>query len=234
MQTFRHRSLFVLGLVALAGALILGTVPGVGAEGQGGGGATLNVRVTNTPLPVDVANVPDVNVANTPSVTVANTPAVNVTSLPAVSLTPGTTVRIDPSDLVPTAGASALYPIVVRGSLTLSVGQSGASTPVLYTVPAGWRLVVEHVSCVKSSSMLPGDYMGCGVVLSTPTFTGAAWVGSAGPFGADIGPGIVASPIKLFFDPGRPVSAAFSRAVSAIGADAGYSITINGYLVPVS
>jgi hypothetical protein len=241
MQTLRRHFLFVLGFVALAAGLILGTAAESGSQGPGAGG-TLNVNVTNTPLPVDVANVPSVNVANvpgvnvanTPSVTVANTPSVNVNSLPAVSLAEGTTVTLDTSELVPTVGASAVYPIVLKGTASLGVGQSGGSTPVLYTVPAGWRLVIEHVSCAKASGMLADDYMICMVILNTPTFTGPVMVGSAGPFSAAVAPGVVAGPVKFFFDQNRPVEGRIARAASATGVGADYSITINGYLMPVS
>jgi hypothetical protein len=56
-------------------------------------------------------------------------------------------------------------------------------------------------------------------------------VGSAGPFAAPLGPGVVAGPVKVSFDGGRSVRASVTRRDHSV--EASYMFVFSGHLVPL-
>ena len=138
-------------LFVVAPALLLPT----SGRGQGGStvGPTKPVEIVNTasnPVPTLAQGVTQVagsvSVANTPGVNVLNTPDVNVTN--ALTLDPASTVQISnpPGNPVPVSVQGQPVRRYVQATGSLPENNAGNSTVVLYTVPAGKRLVIEYFS----------------------------------------------------------------------------------------
>lgn len=103
----------------------------------------LDVNVVNTPG-VNVANTPTVTVGNSPSVNVANTPNVNITNL---SSQPVLNSSIDDPGRIP-----------FQQQIALNNGECSGNATCLFTfrsVPAGQRLVIQHISGAVSYSGTP-------------------------------------------------------------------------------
>ena len=136
-------------LVAVAALTIV--FAGVGEAQGNGGGHTQNVTVVNTPLPVTGS----VNAAVTGNVNAVVTGDVNATVSGTVGLAPGTTVQIGGTADVLIGNTDAEpVPIVdlhdarepFQRRLTLNIDPGSTQSQVGLDVPAGKRLVVEHVS----------------------------------------------------------------------------------------
>lgn len=115
---------------------------------------TPNVNVANTPsvnvantASVNVANTPSVSVTNTPSVSVTNTPSVNVANTPTVTLSSGASVNVaNPPD-----GQGNPTPLATLEAVQIYASQcfiefNGLTygTCNLTGVPEGQRLVVQE------------------------------------------------------------------------------------------
>jgi hypothetical protein len=152
---------------------------------------TPNVSVTNTPS-VNVTNTPSVNVATMPavtgSVTVTNTPTVNVGNTPTVNVSntsaqPVASVHIDEPGRIPYQSQ-----VDKSGSCT----GAGACFFEFGSVPAGHRVVIQHVSGIASFT----------------AGTNAIWVQLNNGSGA---------PVSSFFAPQAPPTlfSAFDQSVQA-------------------
>ena len=113
-----------------------------------------SVNIANTPA-VDVASMPAVEVSSMPAVEVYSMPLVNVASLPAVNV-----ASMPAMNVTTTSG----NPLLVRGvneaarrpfQKMISVQAPFMTPSVPVVVPAGYRLVLEHVSWYLHMS--PGD-----------------------------------------------------------------------------
>jgi hypothetical protein len=112
-----------------------------------------NVNVVNSPN-VNVVNTPAVNVTNTPTVNVGNTPSVNVTNVPNVNLK-NTAAQPVFSSTIDDPGRIAYQSQVSNSSGSCS----GAGTCFFNfaSVPAGHRIVVEHISGLISFATTPNS-----------------------------------------------------------------------------
>ena len=146
-----------------------------------------NVNVVNSPN-VNVVNSPTVNVGNSPTVTVGNTPSVSVTNTPNVKISNDNTqpalvsATDEPGRIAYQSQASKSGQCTGVGSCFVEFG----------SVPAGHRLVVQHVS---------------GIV-SFPTAPNSVWVQLNNGSGA---------PVSTFFAPLAPSTffSAFDQPVQA-------------------
>jgi hypothetical protein len=119
-------------------------------------------------LPAPPQKTKDVNVVNTPNVNVANTPSVNVTTMPAVTgsvtVTNTPTVNVGNTPSVNVSNTSTQPVAAVRidepGRIAYQsqVDKSGSCTSgttcffEFGSVPAGHRVVIQHVSGIVSFS----------------------------------------------------------------------------------
>ena len=138
MHSLKKSFAAFLGLAALIGLITAATPSPI--KGQGGAGAK------------------DVNVVNTPTVSAHQSGAwsVSVAGTPTVSLAAGTSVSL--SDNAVVVSNTAADPALVRtlddsarrtkqgGKFVEIAAGSVVENEVAYTVPAGKRLVIEHVS----------------------------------------------------------------------------------------
>lgn len=114
--------------------------------------AQKDVNVVNTPN-VSVTNTPSVTVSNTPTVTVGNTPSVNVTNTPNVNITNSNTQPVFNTS-IDNPGRIAYQSQVTNSSGSCS--GAGACFFEFGNVPAGHRLVIQHVSGVISTTGVVG------------------------------------------------------------------------------
>ena len=171
-----------------------------------------SVKVVNTPN-VHVTNTPSVTVANTPTVVVGNTPNVNV----ATSATkPLLNSSIDDPGRVP-----------FQSSIENAGKCSGDSCLWLFgPIPAGHRLVVQHVSGSINFNAPPGA---AEVLLNNGTSTFFAPLNSAVLFSA------FDQPVLAFFD--GPQSIGVQILVFGGGFATGpqtQDMTLTGYLLDCS
>jgi hypothetical protein len=170
-------------LVGVLGALLL-----AGNSLQAVPSQVKDVNVVNSPS-VSVANTPTVNVGNTPTVTVGNTPTVNVGNTPTVNISNTATQPVVTS-AIDTPGR-----IAYQSQVSNSTGScSGTGTCFLEfpSVPAGHRVVIQHISGIVSFS----------------TTANAVWVQLNNGSGA---------PVSTFFTPLTPFTSfsAFDQSVQA-------------------
>jgi hypothetical protein len=119
-------------LTALAGLFVMG------AASPSRAAASLPVLVQNT-VPVSQSGSWTVGVAGTPSVTLSGTPSVNIANSPTVTLAADASVQ--------DADNPARQPIQFYTTVTFSENSGDAFLSIdLSTLPAGKRVVIEHVS----------------------------------------------------------------------------------------
>ena len=103
------------------------------------------VNAATDPVPVSVIGTHSVNVTNTPNVNVANTPNVNVSSLPAVQVGNAAANPI-PVSVQNFPAAQQPQTISLFKNCNIPADTFTGPTQVVYTVPAGKRLVIDFVS----------------------------------------------------------------------------------------
>jgi hypothetical protein len=156
MRIVRRDRLFVVVLVLGAARLFVGCQSTTQAQTTT---PASQVQVINTPaqpVPVTgnvnatVSGTPTVNLGSTATVTVGNTPTVNVASMPTVTITPPavTTVsNMDDPGRIPYQSTSPTPQPCPAGGV-------GLCWP-FPAVPAGHRLVIQHVSGALQYSTSP-------------------------------------------------------------------------------
>ena len=226
MSRLKNSLFAFLGMTLLIGAATL-LSPSAG-RGQEGSlvGPTKPVEIVNTasnPVPTLAQGVTQVagsvSVANTPGVNVLNTPNVNVAN--ALTLDPASTVQIanEASDPVPVTvqNQPARQPVQATGSLPEA---DAADNPiVLYTVPAGKRLVIEYFS-----GFARGDEA---LFILTTTVGGV----QANHYMARHAEELIddARLVRIYADPGTNVRLSVVTTASTLQNEA----TISGYLEPL-
>jgi hypothetical protein len=115
--------------------------------------AAKNVTVVNTPN-VNVANTPTVNVGNTPTVSIGNTPSVNVANVPNVSLK-NTAAQPVFTSSVDEPGRNAYQSQASNSNGSCS--GAGFCFFEFGQVPAGHRVVIQHVSGIISFFTAPNS-----------------------------------------------------------------------------
>jgi hypothetical protein len=214
-----------------------------------GAAVLLLVSVSAFAAPPDVKPSPDtpVSVTNTTASPVPVTGSVSVTGsvtgtvTGTVGLAPGTSVMIDSTvgDPVRVRNVNdAIQPVHASTScLATTIG----CLPTIYTVPAGKRLVIEYAS--MSVCILPGQSATLGVTTTTGGKTVTHFLNGTPPA---VGPGTFAigcngalpsssvatgQQVKIYADAGSSVFLEADRS-NTVG-NAGFSISISGYLVDV-
>lgn len=156
----------------------------------------------------------------------------------AVSLVAGTCV-VGPVEHASAAAATKVQPVqdvdnaarqpVLIGllsGLTLQEGQNYSAWTTVYTVPDGKRLVIEYVDAYATT---PGEDQ-------HPAFLLQSADENYGPiFFADLkmpGSYTVHQAVRIYFDPGKVITARCYRATS-LGL-AGYFLRLHGYLVDLT
>jgi hypothetical protein len=163
----------------------------------------------------------DVNVINTPTVTIGNTPWVNIGNLPTVTL--GTT--------------AVAVKDQANGAFQPYTNALVSSNNYTFTVPAGKRLVIEHVS--GSGYITSGQkFLSTGLKMSVLVNGGSqAWVVQEyTPTFMATQPGVVNLDIysisqqtKAYVEPGGTVETVIEKT----GGVAGMTFIVVGYLVDV-
>jgi len=153
MNRIKNSLIALAGTLALIGAIAALTPSTTRGQGDSTVGPTKPVEIVNTtsnPVPTLAQGVTQiagsVSVANTPGVNVLNTPDVNVTN--ALTLDPASTVQVSntPGNPVPVSVQGQPVRRYVQATGSLPENNAGNSSVVLYTVPAGERLVIEYFS----------------------------------------------------------------------------------------
>jgi hypothetical protein len=181
----------------------------------------VNANVTNASLPVSVLNTPlSTTVTNTPSVTITGTPAVAIAGTPTVQLTGD-----------PAAGAA----IQAQSTCPSPCSPTPFADVTLFTVPAGKRLVIEHIS---GFVQLPS---GAQAIYSIKTAVDASYLGGVqfseahldhllGPVTQAGSVFSVSNSLRLYADAGTAV--VFHVAVETAGGSVTYVLaSLSGYLV---
>jgi hypothetical protein len=143
--------------LVLIGALLL-AVTGLPATAGGQASKGKSKRAEN----VNVVNSPNVNVVNTPAVNVTNTPTVNVGNIPSVNVSNAPSVNLKNTAAAPVFTTTIDDPgrIAYQAQVSNSSGScSGAGTCFFNfaSVPAGHRVVIEHISGLISFATTPNS-----------------------------------------------------------------------------
>jgi hypothetical protein len=179
-------------------------------------------------LDVKVVNTPDVNIANTPIVTVGNSPSVNVTNTPNVNITntgaqPVLNSSIDDPGRIP-----------FQQQIALNNGECSGAATCFFTfrsVPAGHRLVIQHISGSVSYSGTPFSII---VSLYTPNSGVPLSQFFATVTGPDTSLTVFDQPVLAYIDPPLVAGAFFGVRVD-LGpgrvTSGGQLMTMSGYML---
>jgi hypothetical protein len=198
------------------------------AQASGIKSVSAPTALTFPTLDVNVVNTPDVNIANTPVVTVGNSPSVNVTNTPNVKITntgtqPVLNSSIDDPGRIP-----------FQQQIALNNGECSGAATCLFTfrsVPAGHRLVVQHISGLVSYSGTPFSII---ISLYTPN-SGVPLSAFFAPLtGPDTSLTAFDQPVLAYIDPPL-VSGAFFGVRVDLGpgrvTSGGQVMTMSGYML---
>jgi hypothetical protein len=160
MRIVRRDRLFVVVLVLGAARLFVGCQSTTQAQTTTPASQVQVINMPAQPVPVTgnvnatVSGTPTVNLGSTATVTVGNTPTVNVASMPTVTITPPavTTVsNMDDPGRIPYQSTSPTPQPCPAGGV-------GLCWP-FPAVPAGHRLVIQHVSGALQYSTSPNPLL---------------------------------------------------------------------------
>lgn len=250
MYKFKNSLIALIGLVSL---ITVGTVmtPHIGYGSSGTAApapSTQNVNVVNTPTVksqqdgvwnVGLASGSNVGIAGTPTVDAqqSGTWSVGISGTPTVGIdAANNTVKIDTASPVPVRDVDNPARQPFDGSISVLIRDGfdfGFVELDTSAVPAGKRLVIEHVSAFTS---LPSGQKVVSILLRTLGH-GEAWLGAdfrATTHGFDRF--ITSQPVRLYADSGATVGRAPVSALIVRDGDAGSGqlfVSISGYLVDV-